>query len=82
MYLAGDLDHQMCLALMGRSNVFVRPTFRDGDSISVREAVALGVPVVASNVGTRPDGVCVFEAGDVNGLVRAVESMIERDKAA
>jgi glycosyltransferase involved in cell wall biosynthesis len=82
MYLAGDLEHQMCLALMGRSNVFVRPTFRDGDSISVREAVALGVPVVASNVGTRPEEVRVFEAGDVNGLVRAVESVLERDKAA
>ena len=73
IYLAGDLDHQMCLALMGRSDVFVRPTFRDGDSISVREAVSLGVPVIASNVGTRPEGVVVFKAGDVDGLVSAIE---------
>lgn len=73
MFLAGDLDHDICLALMSRSGVFVRPTFRDGDSISVREAVALDVPVVASNVGTRPENVFLFEAGDVDGLTRQVE---------
>jgi len=73
MLLAGDLDHDLCLAVMARSAVFVRPTFRDGDSISVREAVTLGVPVVASNVGTRPEGVFLFEAGDVSGLVAEIQ---------
>jgi glycosyltransferase involved in cell wall biosynthesis len=72
VYLGGDLDHELCLALMARSSVFVRPTFQDGDSISVREALALGVPVVASNVGTRPEAVTLFDAGDVEGLVNAV----------
>jgi glycosyltransferase involved in cell wall biosynthesis len=72
IYLGGDLDHELCLALMARSSVFVRPTFQDGDSISVREAIALSLPVVASNVGTRPSGVTLFDAGDVNGLVDAV----------
>jgi glycosyltransferase involved in cell wall biosynthesis len=67
--LCGDLDHELCLVLMSRSAVFVRPTFRDGDSISVREAVALGVPVVASNVGTRPEGVHLFQVGEVDELV-------------
>ena len=43
IFLAGDLDHELCLALMSQSAVFARPTFRDGDSISVREAVSLGV---------------------------------------
>ena len=77
VFLAGDLDHEMCLALMGRSAVFVRPTYRDGDSISVREAMLLGVPVVASNVGTRPEGTILFEAGDVNGLVEKMAGVVE-----
>jgi glycogen(starch) synthase len=76
VYLGGDLDHELCLALMARSSVFVRPTFRDGDSISVREALALGVPVVASNVGTRPEGVTLFNAGDVEGLMNAVVRVV------
>lgn len=74
--LTGDLDHELCLSLIGRSNVFVRPTFEDGDSISVREAVALGVPVVASNVGFRPPGVLLFEAGDAAGLTASLERAI------
>ena len=76
IYLGGDLDHELCLALMARSSVFVRPTFQDGDSISVREAISLGVPVVASNVGTRPEGITLFNAGDVDGLVNAVVSVL------
>jgi glycogen(starch) synthase len=78
IFLAGDLDHELCLALMSRSAVFVRPTFRDGDSISVREAVSLGVQVIASNVGTRPDGVLLFEPGDVNGLVAKIEQALTK----
>jgi glycosyltransferase involved in cell wall biosynthesis len=76
IYLAGDLSHELCLALMARSLAFVRPTFRDGDSISVREAVALGVPVIASNVGTRPAGVRLFPAGDVARLVEQIEASL------
>jgi glycogen synthase len=79
VFLAGDVDHELCLALMARSSVFVRPTFQDGDSISVREAVALGVPVVASNVGARPEGVLLFEPGDVDGLVTQVERVLGAD---
>jgi glycosyltransferase involved in cell wall biosynthesis len=76
IHIAGDLDHELCLALLARSSMFVRPTLRDGDSISVREALALGVPVVASNVGTRPDGVVLFEAGNVDELMKAMEQVL------
>ena len=79
VHLAGDLDHDLCLALMARSSVFVRPTFRDGDSISVREALALGVPVVASKVGHRPEGTVLFEAGNVDELVTTVGAVCDRE---
>ncbi len=75
--LLGDVDHETCLAVMERSDVFVRPTLADGDSISVREAVALGVPVVASRVGTRPGGVRLFEPRDAAAMVAQIESAIE-----
>jgi glycogen(starch) synthase len=78
IYLAGDLSHDLCLALMTRSVAFVRPTLRDGDSISVREAVALGLPVVASNVGTRPPGVRLFPAGDIPRLVEQIDACLGR----
>jgi glycogen synthase len=71
--LVGDIDHEDCLQLMARSDVFVRPTRADGDSISVREALALGVRTVASDVGRRPAGVHLYPAGNVDALVDAVE---------
>jgi len=75
--LLGDVSHETCLAVMAQSDVFARPTLADGDSISVREAVALGVPVVASRVGTRPDGVRLFELGDSAAMAAQIESALE-----
>jgi glycosyltransferase involved in cell wall biosynthesis len=74
--VTGDLDHERCLALMSRSDVFVRPTFMDGDSISVREALALGVPVVASKVGMRPAGTVLFEVGNKSELVERIHATV------
>jgi glycosyltransferase involved in cell wall biosynthesis len=71
--LLGDVDHDACLASMSASDVFLRPTLEDGDSISVREALSLGIPVVASRVGTRPAGVILFHPGDVDDMVAKIE---------
>jgi glycogen(starch) synthase len=71
--LLGDVHHDACLALMSVCDVFLRPTLADGDSISVREALALGVPVVASRVGARPAGAILFRPGDVEEMLAAVE---------
>jgi len=71
--LAGDVDHDACLAWMALCDVFLRPTLEDGDSISVREALSLGVPVVASRVGTRPAGAILFHPGDVEDMLAKVE---------
>jgi glycosyltransferase involved in cell wall biosynthesis len=81
--LAGDVDHDTCLALMSASDVFVRPTLEDGDSISVREALELKVPVVASCVGTRPPGAILFHPGDVEDLLSKLEcALAQRRQAA
>ena len=71
--LLGDISHEQCLQVIARSDLFVRPSRADGDSISVREALALGVRTVASDVGRRPEGVHLCRPGDVNGLVGTIE---------
>lgn len=60
----GQVEHAQALAAMAASDLFVRPALADGDAISVREALSLGVPVVASAVGHRPEGVALFRNGD------------------
>jgi glycosyltransferase involved in cell wall biosynthesis len=70
--VAGDVAHEQTLALLRRAGALLRTTRYDGDSISVREALALGTPVVATDTGMRPDGCVLFPVGSVRGLVEAV----------
>jgi glycogen synthase len=73
VFLLGDVNHDACLALMSASDVFIRPTLEDGDSTSVREALSLGVPVVASRIGTRPPDAILFQPGDVGEMLSKIE---------
>lgn len=68
----GELPHEQTVAVMAACDAFVRPTTADGDSISVREALTLGVPCVASDVCARPSGTKTFKAGDADALCEAI----------
>ena len=72
----GELDRPALLASMRDLDVFVRPTYYDGDASSVREALALGVRAVASETGFRPEGVTLFPVGDVDALAMAIETSL------
>lgn len=52
-----DLPPDAVSAVLHRVGTFLRPTRWDGDSIIVREALANGARVVASDVAPRPRGV-------------------------
>jgi glycogen synthase len=64
VHLLGELGRERALAVVAAADLFVRPTLVDADAISVREALALGRPVVASDVGARPPQAALFPAGD------------------
>ena len=78
--LAGDLDHAACISIMARCDAFIRPTLEDGDSVSVREAAGLGIPVVASNVGTRPVEAILFPRGNAQALAEKITLAVEGSK--
>jgi glycogen synthase len=64
----GELGHLEALAVVEHASAFVRPTLADGDAITVREALALGTPCVASDASARPEGTIVFRTGDPEDL--------------
>jgi glycosyltransferase involved in cell wall biosynthesis len=80
--LAGQLAPDITLSVMRRLSVFVRPTYFEGDSLSVREALVLGIPVVASDTGSRPDGVLLFKVGDCTDLCRQLSRVLEKESLA
>lgn len=54
------------------ADIAIRATNTDGDSISVREALHLGVATLASDCAVRPPGVLSFRTRDVDDLVRVL----------
>jgi len=72
----GEVSHERCLAFLRAADVVIRSTFVDGDAITVREALALGVPVVASDTAFRPDGVTLFRKGDVSDLAAKLTQVL------
>jgi glycosyltransferase involved in cell wall biosynthesis len=64
----GEIPNDAAVAVIAAADLFARPTRADGDAVSVREALALGTPVVASAVGHRPAGCLLFPPGDADAL--------------
>lgn len=80
--LAGDQPHEVALQAIARAGAFLRTTFYDGDSISVREAIHLGTPVVASDNRMRPPGVVLFPARDGDALCAAIDTALTQERPA
>jgi glycosyltransferase involved in cell wall biosynthesis len=74
--LHGDLAHDQTLAVLARADVFVRTTRYDGDALSVREALTLGVPVVATRTALRPSGVQLVPVGDQQAIEDAIRAAL------
>ena len=71
--LAGDLPHAATLRAIGDADVLLRTTRYDGDAVSVREALYLGTPVIATENGMRPEGPRLIPVGDAGALQAAIE---------
>ena len=67
--------------LIEKCDIVLRTTNTDGDSITVREALALGKPIVASDICSRPEGTILFSNRNVTSLVNAIMSVKDSKSA-
>jgi glycosyltransferase involved in cell wall biosynthesis len=74
--LVDDLDHDAFLTALTRSTLYLRTPITDGVASSVLEALALGVPVVACQNGTRPPGVLTYTADSAEEMADQIERVI------
>ena len=72
MLLTGDLAHAVTMRCIGQATAMLRTTLYDGDAVSVREALHLGTPVIASENGMRPAGVKLIPKQDLKALCAAM----------
>lgn len=80
--LLGWLDEEEKALALAAADLLVLPSHAEGQPLAVLEAMAWGVPVVASDVGDIPDLLAsgaglVVPRGDVPALVLAVRRILE-----
>ena len=71
--VAGTVDDNTKVLYLTASDVFVLPSYSEGQPIAILEAMAAGLPVISTNVGSIKeilacDGGDVIEPGDIEGL--------------
>ncbi len=80
----GYVDHDDLPGLYGAADLFVLPSYFEGMSNALLEAMASGLPVVVTNTGGTDELVdgngLVIEAGDQDGLARAVIEILTDEK--
>jgi len=79
--LCGDVPHASTMRAIAEADVLLRTTLYDGDAISVREALHLGTPVIATENGMRPAGVVVVPVADADALQQAAERTLSQGRA-
>ena len=82
--LTGALPLSEVFAEMDGADLFLLPSHSEGFSLALTEAMARGLPSVATDVGANADMLAegcglVVPIGDVDGLIAAVESLADPD---
>lgn len=73
-----DLSPTKTYGVLQNSTIFIRATHFDGDAISVREALSLNTPVVATATPFRPEGVVTFKIADSDDLQIKIQSVLAK----
>jgi len=77
LHITEEIDF---LSLIKLSTLTIRATRTDGDSLSVRESLYFGVPVVASDVTWRPKETITFKNEDIVDLSEKIVDIIQNKK--
>ncbi len=78
--LLGVKDHSQVLSDLDDADLFLFPSYTEGFSLALAEAMARGLPVIATNVGANEEmlenkGGVIVPVGDVEAMKVALEQM-------
>ena len=68
-----------CAALYEKTDIFVRPTITDGDSVSIRECLNAGVRVLASDAVQRPKQCHLYPSRNYDKLSSQFWNLLDSD---
>lgn len=79
----GKLSYDDLIALLASSDIYVSTSIEEGFPITLIEAMAVGLPIIAVRRGAIPELVpegragFLYEPGDLDGLVAAISRLIQ-----
>lgn len=81
--LVGEVSHQEVQKYMQQADLYLFPSYTEGFSISLVEAMANGLPIIATDVGATRDmigdkGGVLVPVKDVNAVVQAIEKLQDK----
>jgi glycosyltransferase involved in cell wall biosynthesis len=74
LHVAQKIDF---VSLVKKSDITIRATRTDGDSLSIRESLYLNVPIIASDITSRPEGTITFKNDDSADLGDKILKVLE-----
>lgn len=83
VYFTGTVSNTEALAYLSLFDIKVQPSTMEGISQSILEAMALGIPVIATNASGNPELVkqgengLLFEDGDIQGLASSIIRLLD-----
>lgn len=70
------IDHPVHFkALLKNVDAYIRPTYSDGNSVAIQEAIFLRVPVLASDKVQRPAGAATYRYGDFDDFLAKLRAL-------
>ncbi len=85
-FLGGTVKGEDKLNVFKEADIFVLPSYSEGFSTAILEAMASGLPVIATNVGAAPEiienGVngYIVEPGDIDSLSARIQQLIDNEE--
>lgn len=80
----GEIPHEKIAQELIKADIFLFPSYTEGFACALLEAMACGLPVIASDVGANRDmiedkGGIIVPARDSKGLISAIQSLNDQE---
>lgn len=80
----GSLHGEIKFNVMSEHDIFILPSYNEGQPVSIIESMSVGTPIIATNVGYVPsmfwsDYPYLFDAGDALHLEELIKNLIKLD---
>lgn len=79
----GEKTHEQVLEIICKQDALILPSYSEGFPLVIMEGMAVGLPILATPVGSIPDmiedkGGVLFGVGDIDSMICAIEKMSSR----